>query len=356
MTNNIPETMQIALLNKPFDIEIKEVDVPKLGPKEVLVKMMAVGVCGSDVHYYEHGKIGDFIVKEPLILGHECAGMVAAVGEDVTKFSVGDRVAVEPGVPCGKCEQCQKGQYNLCQDVEFLATPPIDGAFAQYIAHPEDFLFPIPDSLSYEQASLNEPFSVGIQACKRAGVQPGSTVVITGMGPVGLMAVVAAKAFGATRIIVTDLADIRLEEALKLGATETINISKEDPVERIQEITNGKGADYAFETAGHPAALHSAVQSLAVGGSLSIVGLPQQEEIALNIPFIGNRELNIYGVFRYANTYPMGIEMLNNTDADLDSMFTDSYELKDTKAALERALNNKQGSLKVMVYPNGFLD
>jgi L-iditol 2-dehydrogenase len=353
MAQQIPQKMNISLLNKPFDMELKEVDVPEIGPHDVLVKVMAVGVCGSDVHYYEHGRVGEFVVEKPLILGHECAGIVADVGSAVTKFKVGDRVAIEPGVTCGECEYCKAGQYNLCPQVEFLATPPIDGAFSQYISHPEGFLFHIPDSMTYEQATLNEPFSVGIQACKRANVQPGSTVVIMGMGPVGLMAVVAAKAFGATNIIVSDLEQIRLDEALKLGATHAIDIKKEDVNERIKEITNGDGVNYAIETAGNTTALKNALGSLKNGGTLAIVGLPQQETNDLNIPFIANHEINIVGIFRYANTYQMGVEMLNSTAADLDSMFTDEYNLEEAQQAMEQARTNKSGSLKVMVYPNG---
>lgn len=256
-------------------------------------------------------------------------------------------------MPCGECEYCKSGKYNLCPDVEFLATPPVDGAFSQYISHPEGFLFHIPEALSYEEATLNEPFSVGVQACKRANVQPGSTVVIMGMGPVGLMAVVAAKAFGATKIIVSDLEKIRLDEALKLGATHAINIKEEGVATRINEITKGKGVNYAFETAGNPIALQNALAALNNGGTLAIVGLPQQENIELNIPFIANHEINIVGIFRYANTYDMGLEMLASTSADLNTMFTDAYDLNEAKEAMEQARTNKSGSLKVMVYPNG---
>ena len=353
MEKNIPETMNISLLNKPFDMEMKEVKVPKIGATDVLVKVMAVGVCGSDVHYYEHGRVGEFVVEKPLILGHECSGVVTDVGSNVTRFKVGDRVAIEPGVPCGDGEYCKSGKYNLCPDVEFLATPPVDGAFSQYISHPEGFLFHIPEALSYEEATLNEPFSVGVQACKRANVQPGSTVVIMGMGPVGLMAVAAAKAFGATKIIVSDLEKIRLDEALKLGATHAINIKEEDVATRINEITKGKGVNYAFETAGNPIALQNALAALNNGGTLAIVGLPQQENIELNIPFIANHEINIVGIFRYAKTNDMGLEMLASTSADLNTMFTDAYDLNEAKEAMEQARTNKSGSLKVMDYPNG---
>src|SRR5699024_4048525 len=188
-----------------------------------------------------------------------------------------------------------------------------------------------------------------------ANVQPGSTVVIMGMGPGGLMAVVAAKAFDGTKIIVSDLERIRLDEALELGATHPINIIEDADINRINEITNHRGVDYAVETAGNPTALQNALAALNNGGTLAIVGLPQQENIELNIPFIANHEINVVGIFRYANTYPMGIEMLSSTAANLNTMFTDSYDLENAQEAMERARTNKSGSLKVMVYPNGKL-
>ncbi len=345
--------MNAARMNAPFDIEIVRLPIPDIRDDEVLVKVMAVGICGSDIHYYEHGRIGRYVVEKPLILGHECAGVVEAVGSGVTRFKAGDRVAVEPGMTCGRCSACKEGRYNLCPDVQFLATPPVDGAFAQYIKHREDFLFPIPDRLSYEEAALNEPFSVGIHAANRAGVKPGHTVAIMGIGPVGLMAVVAAKAYGAERIIAVDLEPIRLEAALKLGATHAVNIKESDPVQAVREATDGIGADVAFETAGNPKALQSALHAVRRGGKLAIVGLPPQEEVALNIPWIADNELDIFGIFRYANTYPQGISMLASGASDVSSLITDRYPLEQTKEALERARTNKSGSLKVVVYPNG---
>lgn len=213
-------------------------------------------------------------------------------------------------------------------------------------------MFAIPDALSYEEASLVEPFSVGIHAATRTKLQPGSTVAIMGMGPVGLMAVVAARAFGATNIIVTDLEPLRLEAAKEMGATYAINIREQDPYEAIQDITNGKGVDVAWETAGNPAALQSALASVRRGGKLAIVGLPAQNEIPLNVPFIADNEIDIYGVFRYANTYPKGINFLASGIADVKKLVTDQYALEDTYQAMERALNFKNECLKVMVYPN----
>ncbi|UJF33877.1 NAD(P)-dependent alcohol dehydrogenase [Paenibacillus hexagrammi] len=349
---NVPATMKAAVMTKPGEIRIEERPVPQVQADEVLIQVMAVGVCGSDVHYYEHGRIGRFVVEKPIILGHECAGIIAAVGSSVTRVSVGDRVAIEPGVTCGRCSACKEGRYNLCPDVQFLATPPVDGAFVQYMAIREDMVFPIPDHLSFEEAALNEPFSVGIHAAKRSRLQPGTTVAIMGMGPVGLMAVAAAKSFGASRIIVTDLEQVRLDAAKRLGATEVINVREEDPVARIKELTQGIGVDTAWETAGNPRALQSALYSLRRGGKLAIVGLPPQDEIALNVPFIADNEVDIYGIFRYANTYPSGIEFLASGQIDAKSLITDRYPLAQTQDAMERAIHNKSGSLKVMVYPN----
>lgn len=351
---DLPAAMKAAVMNKTFDITIEELPVPRIEADEVLVKVMAVGICGSDIHYYEHGRIGRYTVEKPIILGHECAGIVAAAGEHVTRFKVGDRVAIEPGITCGRCEQCKAGRYNLCPQVQFLATPPVDGAFVQYIKHREDFLFPIPDHLSYEEASLNEPFSVGIHACKRAGLQSGSTVAIMGMGPVGLMAVLAAKAFGAKQIIAADLEPIRLEAAIRMGATHTIHVKEQDPVAEVKRWTGGVGVDAAFETAGNPKALQSAMASVRRGGRLSLVGLPPQNEIPLNVPMIVDNELDIFGVFRYANTYPQGISILASGISDVKSLITDRYPLEKTQEAMERARTNKSGSLKVVVYPNGF--
>lgn len=348
----LPLTMKAAVMPKTKEIVIQELPVPAIGPDEALIQVMAVGVCGSDLHYYEHGRIGRYVVEKPIILGHECAGIVSAVGEGVTRVKPGDRVAVEPGVTCGRCRACKEGRYNLCPDVQFLATPPVDGAFVQYMKIREDFLFPIPDHLTFEEAALNEPFSVGIHAAKRTKLQPGSSLAIMGMGPVGLMAVAAAKSFGASRIIVTDLEPVRLEAALRLGATHAINVREQDAVAAIRELTGGEGVDVAWETAGSPRALQAALHSVRRGGKLAIVGLPPQDEIPLNVPLIADNELDIYGIFRYANTYPSGIEFLASGRIDAKSLITDRYPLARTQEALERALHNKSGSLKVVVYPN----
>ncbi|MBO9600842.1 MAG: NAD(P)-dependent alcohol dehydrogenase [Cohnella sp.] len=345
--------MKAAVMTDLRQIELVELQVPEIGPHDVLIKVMAVGICGSDLHYYEHGRIGRYVVNPPFVLGHECAGEVVAVGDKVRRVRPGDRVAVEPGVTCGKCEACKAGRYNLCPDVQFLATPPVDGAYAQYIVHREDFLFPIPSAMSYEAAALVEPFSVGIHAARRSAVQPGETIVIMGMGPVGLMAVVAARAFGAGPIIVADLEKNRLAAAQRLGATHTVLIGQDDPVRVVRSLTDGQGADVAFETAGNGKALQTAVAALRRGGRLSVVGLPPQGDISLHIPFIVDNEIQIQGVFRYANTYRDGIRFLASGMADIDAIITDRFSLEQTQEAMERAITARNETLKVMIYPNG---
>jgi len=351
--NDIPARMKAAVLRKPFDIVIEERPVPEIGPDEVLVKVMAVGVCGSDVHYYEKGRIGRYVVEKPIILGHECAGIAVAVGENVTRIKPGDRVAVEPGVTCGKCEFCKQGRYNLCPDVEFQATPPYDGAFVQYIRHRQDFVYPIPDHVSFEEAALLEPFSVGIHAATRANIKPGSTVAVMGLGPVGLMAIVAARAFGANNIIAVDLEEIRLEAARNIGADFVINAREKDPLKEILNYTGGKGVDVAIEAAGHPNTLQNGLASLRQGGKLLIIGLPAQDNIPLNIPEIADKEIDIYGVFRYANTYEKGIDILSSGIVDVKPLVTGRYNLEQTAQALEDARVNKAKHVKIMVYPNG---
>ncbi len=350
---DLPDSMKAAVLKSPFEIVIEDRPIPKVGPDEVLIKVMAVGVCGSDVHYYESGRIGRYVVERPIILGHECAGIVAAVGDNVTRFKVGDRVAVEPGVTCGTCEYCKQGRYNLCPDVEFLATPPYDGAFVQYFKHRQDFVFHIPEHLTFEEAALIEPFSVGIHAAARANIGPGEKVAVFGLGPVGLMAVVAARAFGASEVVAVDLEEIRLEAAKKLGASLTINARGQDALKEILNFTDGKGVDVAIEAAGHPKTLQDALACLRRGGKMLMVGLPAQDSIPFNVPEIVDKEVDIYGVFRYANTYPKGIEILSSGIADVKSLVTGKFTLEQTAQALEEARVNKSKHIKIMVYPNG---
>ncbi|WP_209123965.1 NAD(P)-dependent alcohol dehydrogenase [Alkalihalobacillus sp. BA299] len=345
------EKMKAAVLVEPGIIEIQEKDIPKPSPNEVLIKVKSVGLCGSDVHYYEHGRIGSFIVEKPIILGHESAGEVVEIGSNVKNLSVGQRVTVEPGVTCGVCEYCKSGKYNLCPEVEFLATPPYDGAFCEYIAIRSDFVYPIPDQMTFDEAAMAEPISVGIHAVRRGRLQPGETVVIMGMGPIGILTAAVAKAAGASKIIGVDLEESRLEVSKKMGVTHTVNLKQDNLLEKINLLTNGKGVDLALETAGNANALKSALSAVKRGGRVVIVGMPPEDVATLNISNIVGGEIDIYGVFRYSNTYQTAINMIENSELDLKNIMTHYYSLDEMEEAFEKAITDKTNAIKIMVRP-----
>ena len=230
-------------------MEFRDVPVPEVKPGEVLVKLEYVGICGSDVHYFHDGRCGDFVVDGEFMLGHEAAGVVEEVGEGVAALAKGDRVALEPGIPCGKCEWCKGGKYNLCPDVRFLATPPVQGCYENYIAFPAEMCFKLPDNMTTKEGALGEPFSVGLHAAFQGQVKMGDQVVILGAGCIGLMTLLACKANGASDITVVDVVPKRLEFAKKLGATRTFNGKETDVVQEILDLSGGLGIEKVFEKA-----------------------------------------------------------------------------------------------------------
>ena len=300
-------TMQKGAFMRGIDkMVIKEIPVPEIGKKEVLVSLEYVGICGSDVHYFHNGCCGSYKVdlSEDYMLGHECAGTIVKVGEEVERLKVGDRVALEPGITCGECEQCKSGHYNLCPDVVFLATPPVQGCNEEYIAFPENMCFKLPDNVSTKEGALIEPLSVGFYASEQGGVKTGDTVVILGSGCIGLVTLLACKAHGAGKIIVADLVEARLQKAIELGATEVINSGKEDALKKIEELTNGRGADVVFETAGSPVTIAQTPFIVRRGGMITLVGISAKEEITYNFAQIMDNEATINSVVRYRNIYP----------------------------------------------------
>lgn len=349
---SINATMQAAVLEKPLSIHVKEIPVPTPAADEALVQVYCIGICGSDIHYYEHGRIGRYVVEKPIILGHELAGRVVAVGSAVSHLRVGDRVAVEPGVPCNRCQQCRAGRYNLCPDVVFLATPPVDGAWAEYIAIRADFLHILPDGMSYETGALLEPLSVGFHAMSRAGIGPKDTVLVSGLGPVGMLAAVAARMFGAATLIGSDVIPLRREMAERFAVDATFNPLTEDGRQRIAELTGGVGVTAVVETSGNARAVANAIDMVNFGGKIAVIGLPASNQIAIDVPTLVDKELDIFGVFRYANTYPAAIRVLQSGRYDVEQIITQRFPLTDIAAACEVARLNKDESVKVMIYPN----
>jgi len=349
--------MQAAVLHGIRDLRLEQRPVPEPGPHDVLVKVERVGVCGSDIHYYTHGRIGDFVVRAPLVLGHESSGVVAAVGEKVTRVKPGDRVTMEPGYTCRRCYYCKTGRYNLCPDVTFMATPPVDGAFCEYVAWPDDFVFPIPDSISLEEAALMEPLSVGIWAVKRGGVETGHSVALFGAGPIGCVTLQAAKVAGATTIIAVDVEPYRLEMARRLGATHTVNAREADAVQAVLQITSEitgfpperAGVDVAFETAGTTVTCRNTLAVTRPGGVAVLVGLPPDPTVELDIVSAASKEIDIRGQFRYANCYPIAVSLVAQGRVDLKPLVTHHFPLHEAERALVFADENKSRSMKVVV-------
>ena len=335
---------QAAVLYAPHDIRIEERPVPKPGPREVLIEIKAVGVCGSDVHYYEHGRIGTYVVRQPLILGHESSGVIVDIGEGVSRERIGQRVAIEPGVPDGVCRQCRTGHYNLCPNVRFFGTPPIDGAFTNYVTILSDFAYALPDQMSDEEGALIEPLSVGLWACRKAKLQGGDHVLITGAGPVGILAMKVALALGVTEITMTDISPQRLEVARKLGATRTVNVAQQSLADA------GVEADVLIECSGNQRALKDGIHALQPAATAVAVGMGPGEEASIPLSFIQNREIILTGTFRYANTYADAIALVASGHIDLKPIITGHYTLAEAEQALQ-ATKNDPANIKSVVVP-----
>lgn len=317
-----------AVLYGPGDLRVEERALPVPGPHEVLVEIRAVGICGSDVHYFEHGRIGDFVVDAPLVLGHESSGIVVGLGERAHRHHLGARVALEPGVPCGRCRECRTGHYNLCRDVAFFATPPVDGALARFVTIHEDFAHLLPAAVSDEAGALIEPLSVGIWACRRAGVGIGAKVALAGAGPIGAVATLVARLAGASEVIVSDPVAQRRRRIESLGATRAI-----DPGEDCLGAA-AADADVFLDCSGSPAAVADGIAALRPGGVAVLIGMCPASEIPLPVARIQSRELWVTGTFRYAHTYPDAITLVAEGRIDLDGLVDARFSLEESEEAL----------------------
>ncbi|MDD3278791.1 MAG: NAD(P)-dependent alcohol dehydrogenase [Lachnospiraceae bacterium] len=341
--------MKTAVMTDIMDVEIQERPIPQPKEDEVLVKIEYVGICGSDLHYYEAGRIGDFIVEPPFVLGHEAGGTVIEVGSNVKNLKVGQRVALEPGKTCGTCEHCKEGKYNLCEDVIFFATPPVDGVFQEYVAHEAGLCFPIPDQMTTMEAALIEPLAVGMHAAMQGGAHLGQTAVVMGAGCIGLVSLLSLKAMGVSRVYVVDVMEKRLEKALELGADGVINGMKEDTVARIKELTGGKGCDLGIETAGTQITTTQLMKAAKKGSTIVLVGYSASGELTLPVSMALDKELTFKTVFRYRNIYPMAIEAVASGKINIKDIVTDYFELDDIKNALDSCVKNKADIVKGVI-------
>jgi len=349
----IPETTTAVVLHGIDDIRLDPRPTPKPGPHDVLIAVKSVGICGSDVHYWKHGRIGPFILTAPMVLGHESSGQVVVVGEKVTHLKAGDRVTMEPGVPCRMCNSCKTGKYNLCPDIIFMATPPYDGSLSNYITHPADFCFKLPDHVSFDEGAMCEPLSVGVHAVSRANITLGQTVLITGAGPIGLMCLLAAKAAGAGTTIITDIKQERLDVAKALGATYAIDTTKiPNLVSHVHSLVGSQSIDTAIECSGATSAIHASIAATRNGGVVVLVGMGAPE-ISLPLVDAAVREVDIRGVFRYCNTYPKALAMIASGAVNVKPLITHHFDYKESVDAFNVARvgtdkNNKM-AIKVVI-------
>lgn len=330
-------------------MEIRDIPMPEPKEKEVLVELEYVGICGSDVHYFHDGRCGSYVVDGDFMLGHECAGTVVELGKGVENLKVGDRVALEPGITCGQCEFCKSGRYNLCPDVQFLATPPVQGCYENYIAFPENMCFKLPDNISTKEGALVEPLSVGMHAANQGNVQLGDSVVILGAGCIGLVTLLACKAHGATDITVVDVIPKRLDYAMKLGATRVINGKEVDAIEEVKKITNGAGVDKVMETAGSPFTIKETPFMVKRGGTIVLVGISAQETVEFNFAQIMDKEPEIKSVFRYRNIYPQAIAAISDGLIDVSGIVTHEFDFDNIQEAFDCAINNKDDVVKAVI-------
>lgn len=341
--------MKVAIMTGIGKMDFTERDIPTPKDDEVLVKLEYVGICGSDIHYYESGRIGNFIVEPPFVLGHEPGGTVIEVGKNVKHLQVGDRVALEPGKTCGKCEWCRQGKYNLCPDVQFFATPPVDGVFQEYVAHEADLCFKLPDNVSTLEGALIEPLAVGFHAANQGGAHAGQTAVVTGSGCIGLVSLMALKAMGVSKVYVVDVMPKRLEKALELGADGVINGKEEDTVQRVLELTGGVGCDLVIETAGSEITTRQAIQFAKKGATIVLVGYSASGMENLPIGMALDKELTFKTVFRYRHIYPMAIDAVASGRVNLKGLVTNLFDFDDIQNAMDLSVSDKANIVKAAV-------
>ncbi len=337
------------VLEKVRELSLRDIDLPMtVGPDDVKIKIDTVGVCGSDVHYYTHGRIGSFVVNAPMVLGHEAAGTIVEVGANVHNFKVGDRVCMEPGVPDLSSRASKLGLYNVDPKVVFWATPPVHGVLTPYVVHPAAFTFKLPDNVSFAEAAMVEPFAVGLQAAVKAQIKPGDTAVVTGAGPIGIMAALAALASGCSQVIVSDLVDEKLAIAGRYPGISTVNIKKQKLVDAVNAATDGWGVDVLFEASGSPRAYDDIQTLICPGGCLVAIGMPV-EPVKLDISSIASREIRIETVFRYANVFDRALAMIASGKVDLKPLISDTFSFDESIAAFERAAEGRPKDVKLQI-------
>ncbi len=341
--------VRALVLERQNVLSLRDIDLPlETGPGEVKIKIHTVGVCGSDVHYYTHGRIGPFVVNEPMVLGHEAAGTVVEVGAGVTHLKVGDRVCMEPGIPDANSKASRLGMYNVDPAVTFWATPPVHGVLTPHVVHPANYTYRLPDNVSFAEGAMVEPFAVGMQAATKAKITPGDTAVVLGAGPIGTMVAIAALAGGCARVIIADLAQPKLDIAARYQGVIPVNIRETNLAGEIARLTDGWGADVIFECSGAPKAWETIMDLPRPGGCIVVVGMPVQP-IAFDVSTMSTKELRIESVFRYAHQYERAIALIGSGRVDLKPLISETFTFEESIKAFERAVEGRPDDVKLQI-------
>lgn len=340
---------QALVLEAPRKLTLRNIALPEtLAPDAVRISIHTVGICGSDVHYYTHGKIGPFIVKEPMVLGHEASGTITEIGANVQNLAIGDRVCMEPGIPNMASKAAKLGKYNVDPDVTFWATPPIHGCLTPSVVHPAAFTYRLPETVSFAEGAMVEPFAIGMQAATKAQIKPGDVALVTGAGPIGIMCALAARAAGCAKVFIADLVADKLAIAAAYDNIEPILISRDIPAETLRQATDGWGADVVLECAGAQASIQTALETVAPAGCVVWVGMPV-DPVPVDIVLAQSKEIRMETVFRYANMYDRSIALLASGKVDLKPLISETYAFADSIAAFDRAVEARPGDVKLQI-------
>ncbi|MDL2402875.1 NAD(P)-dependent alcohol dehydrogenase [Rhizobium mayense] len=341
--------MRALVLERQHELALRDIDLPQeVGLGQVKIKIHTVGVCGSDVHYYTHGRIGPFVVNAPMVLGHEAAGTIVEVGADVTHLKVGDRVCMEPGIPDPNSKASRLGMYNVDPAVTFWATPPIHGVLTPFVVHPANYTFKLPDNVSFAEGAMVEPFAVGMQAATKAKITPGDTAVVLGAGPIGTMVAIAALAGGCARAIVADLAQPKLDIAAQYQGVIPINIREKNLVEEVKRLTDNWGADVVFECSGSPKAWETVMELPRPGGVVVAVGLPVAP-VGFDVSTASTKEIRVETVFRYAHQYERSIALIASGRVDLKPLISETFKFEHSIEAFNRAVEARPSDVKLQI-------
>ncbi|MDQ0995569.1 D-xylulose reductase [Phyllobacterium ifriqiyense] len=345
--------MKALVLERVGELTLRDIDLARtMGPDDVRVRLHTVGVCGSDVHYYTHGRIGNFVLNEPMVLGHEAAGTVTEVGANVAHLKAGDRVCMEPGIPDPSSRASRLGLYNVDPAVTFWATPPVHGVLCSETVHPAGFTYKLPDNVSFAEGAMVEPFAVGMQAAARARITPGDTAVVTGCGTIGIMVALAALAGGCSRVLISDVSPIKLKLAETYDGISGINVRETNLVDAVDAATGGWGADIVFECSGASAAIADLFKIVRPGGTVVLVGLPV-EPVPMDIAAACSRECRIETVFRYANVFDRALALIAAGKVDLKPLVSGTFAFEDSIAAFKRAAEGRPEDVKLQIILDG---